>query len=219
MLLLLLLNFYINCRERGMKKLLLATFLTLFVSQAQAALTLTIDSYTTDEISFTISGTFDVDTIGSQPGWLAVKNVWSSNIGSHTDWFSGAPIITVNSITFDGSAPNTSYVGSGTSTSNDSIYFQPYASFNTVIPSGTVVAGSITITGVGMFNPADATTLELISGWDLAGSSDWARLEAAAVLGVSPVIAPVPTLSQYAIFLLILSLMFVSIYLKRRNQY
>ena len=92
-----------------MKKLIMLAILTCLIipDSTQAALTLTIDNYTTDELSFTIGGTFDADTIGDQPGWLAIKNDWSNNVGVHTELFSTEPTDTVNTITIGGKVTGT----------------------------------------------------------------------------------------------------------------
>lgn len=148
--------------------------------EAQAALVLTITNYTADELSLTISGTFDSDTIGESPGYLALKNDWSNNVGVHTELFSGFPTITVNTITIGGIAPTTTRQG-GPDTWMDNIFFDNPLGTETPILAGTVVAGSLTLSGVGLFDPTDAATLELVSGFNRPfGQDDWARLEARA---------------------------------------
>ena len=60
------------------------TLSLLLSSSSHAALSLSIDTYTTDELTFSISGSLDADVIGDVDIWLAVKNDWSNNIGTHT---------------------------------------------------------------------------------------------------------------------------------------
>ncbi len=64
-------------------------------------------------MSLSISGTFDSNTIGDLPGYLAIKNDWSNNIGVHTELFASAPSITSNTITFDGASPMRTEVQDG----------------------------------------------------------------------------------------------------------
>ena len=161
---------------------LCAAMLSLIGTSANAALVFEIDTYTTDEVSFSISGTFDADTIGIFPGYLAVKNDWSNNIGVHTEWFSGAPSITLNTIMIGGLAPTLVQAqNSGIRPWNDDIFFR-FADNTAAFTAGTAVSGSITLSGVGLFDPADMSTLELVSGLDytspISSDDDWARLEA-----------------------------------------
>jgi len=158
-------------------------FLTLivgvfvFIGQAHAALTLTIDSYTTDEVTLTISGTFDADTVGDSPGYLAFKNDWSNNQGVHTEWFSAQPTATLNTITIGGQVPPIS-IQDSVSTWSDTVFFSNPLGTEVSILAGTAVAGSITLTAAGAFNPADAATLQLVSGFVRpTGADDWARAE------------------------------------------
>jgi hypothetical protein len=152
----------------------------LVVAQAQATLILTIDNYTLDEVSFTISGTFDADTIGNNPGYLAVKNDWSNNTGSHTEWFSSTPSISSNTILFGGVASgNTIVQGAGDSWNDAIMFLPPNGMSDTVFLAGTEVSGSVTLTGAGQFDPTDLATLQLLSGFD---GTDWVRHEATALV-------------------------------------
>ena len=54
--------------------------------------------------------------------------------------------------------------------------------------AGTTVSGSLTLTGLGIFDPTNAATLELVSGYN-DSAADWVRLETGTT-AVSPV--PVP---------------------------
>lgn len=156
---------------------------------AQAALTLTIDNYTTNELSFSISGTFDTDSIGHSEGWLAIKNDWSNNGGIHTEMYSVDPVVTLNTIVIGGLVPTT-YVQNSTDSWADNIFFSNPLGTETPFAAGTVVSGSVTLSAVGGFNPADAATLELVSGFYrpfAAGvGDDWARLEATATVIPAP---------------------------------
>jgi len=147
-------------------------------NRANATLILTVDNYTTDELSFTISGTLDSTTIGAVPGWIGIKNDWSNNFAVHTELFSSAPTVTVDAVTIGGVSAN-SIVWSGTETHGDSVTFVNPAGAASAIAAGTAVAGSFTLSGTGLFNPADAATLELVSGFTTV---DYARFEASAVL-------------------------------------
>ncbi len=164
---------------------LCAVMLSLISASANASLVFLINTYTTDEVSFSISGTFDADTIGIFPGYLAVKNDWSNNIGVHTEWFSGTPAITVNSILIGGLPPSLTQAQDNSSNAwNDDVFFINAVNNTVPFTAGTTVSGSITLSGVGLFNPADLATLELVSGLNFTspsdGNDDWARLEASA---------------------------------------
>ena len=157
-------------------------FLSVVSNSANAALVLTIDTYTTDELSFTISGTFDADTIGNQPGLLAIKNDWSNNIGVHTELFASTISATNNSI----SGISGISINDG-DTQGDGIHFAQFGIGSTTpFTMGTAIIGSITLSGIGAFDPADVATLQLVSGFNFA-TQDWVRLEANAVSAV-----PVP---------------------------
>ena len=52
---------------------LLLLSMVFLSSRANALLTLTINSYTTDEVTFTIGGTLDIDTSGDSPGYIGIK--------------------------------------------------------------------------------------------------------------------------------------------------
>ena len=164
----------------------------LISSTSHATLVLTIDTYTTDELSLTLSGSFDLDTVGDRPGFLAIKNNWSNNFGFHTEIFSRAPAITVNTILIDGTAPSGVFIQNDNSTWMDVIFFDnpifDSVTGDTAFTAGTIVSGSLTLTGLGIFDPTDEATLELVSGFD-NNAVDWARSEAG-TMAVSPV--PVP---------------------------
>jgi hypothetical protein len=169
---------------------LCAVTLSLIATSANAVLMFTIDTYTTDEVSFSISGTFDADTIGIFPGYLAVKNDWSNNYGVHTEWFSSTPTITVNTIMIGGLAPTLVQAqNSDIRGWNDDVFFR-FADNTAPFTAGTSVSGSITLSGVGLFNPADMSTLELVSGLNftspISDDDDWARLEASSPSAVVP---------------------------------
>ena len=124
---------------RILSKRILTLIVSVFVlsGQAYAALTLTIDNYTTDEVTFTISGTFDADTIGDSPGYLAIKNDWSNNQGVHTEWFSTLPTATLNTITIGGQVPGTTIQNDDTFTWADNIFFANPLGTEAPIPACT----------------------------------------------------------------------------------
>jgi len=160
------------------------------LSQSHASLVFTIDNYTTDELSFTFSGMFDTDTIGDSAGWLAIKNDWSNSGGIHTELYSSTPTITNNTISIGGLTPQT-YLQNSTYAWNDSVFFANPFGTNNSFTAGTTVTGSMTLFGIGAFDPADAATLELVSGFvrpfDIGLGDDWARLEASAQVSAVPV--------------------------------
>jgi len=179
------------------KKALFIGLALVFPGVAQSALVFTIDTYTISELTFTLSGTFDDDTIGNEQGWLAIKNDWSSNTGTHTD-FLGLGATMVSNIMIGGFTPLGTIITTGDiDTFSDSIAFlQQGGSFSTIV-AGTTVSGSATLSAIvgGAFNPTDASTLELVSGFNYGPSSplvggDWARLEATATFVGS--VVPVP---------------------------
>jgi len=148
------------------------------VSDAHASLTITINTLTTNEFSFTLAGTFDADVIGDQTQFLAIKNDWSNNFGVQTELFSALPTITLNTIQIGGLASATA-VGDGLSGWHDYVQFSNPLGVNTPILAGTGVSGSLTLTGLGIFDPLDIATLELVSGF--VPVMDWARFEILAV--------------------------------------
>lgn len=168
--------------------------------QANASLTLTIDNYTTNEVTFTISGTFDTDTIGDSPGYLAIKNDWSNNQEVHTEWFSSTPTATLNTITIGGLVPST-IIQNDENTWTDNIFFTNPLGSGVPILAGTVVAGSVTLTAAGAFNPSDAATLELLSGFVRPlNADDWARLEGTTVIIPEADLA-IPTMNEWGIII------------------
>jgi len=153
-----------------MKNISVIIMVLLFglVCVSQASLTLTIDSLTTDQLTFSISGTF---TTAPNENWLAIKNDWSNNQGYHTELFSGIPTVSFNSILIGGVAPGAN-IASGSETWGDSVYFSG------TMQAGTIVSGTLTLTGTGMFVPANLGNLQLVSGFTRpAGHDDWYRLE------------------------------------------
>lgn len=152
---------------------------------ANAALTLTVNSLTADELSLTIGGVLDSDVVGDQRGWLAIKNSWSTNVGNPTEFFSYVPVVTLNTISIGGMLVSGTEIQNGTSPWQDSILFpNPNGGQFATILAGTVVAGSLVLSGVGAFDPS--ASLELVSGFNNV-NQDWVRLEAFAT---SPVPEP-----------------------------
>ena len=180
------------------------------MGRADAALILTIDEYTTDTLSFTISGTFDADTIGDSEGYLALKNDWSNNVGFHTEWFSFEPVSQVNTIQIGGVTPATE-IQNFVDTWTDNVFWYFPAFTEQPFAAGTAVSGSMTLFGVGAFNPANASTLQLVSGFNRPlDHDDWARLEATAVTPS----APEPT----SLLLLSLGIAGVAVKARRRRK-
>lgn len=157
-------------------------------SQVHAGLIFTIDSYTSSALQFSISGTFDADTTGDLPGYLAIKNDWSNNVGVHTELFGGAlnPSIVTNTISIGGVAPPT-FAQNGSLEFLDSLFFRNVAGEGVAFTAGTTVTGSVTLLGAfGTFDPADGATLQLVSGRnDASGTNDWVRWEGGAALSAA----------------------------------
>ena len=153
----------------------------LIASKVNAQLILSIDEYTTNALTLTFSGAFDANTIGDSPGYLAVKNDWIRKAGSNTAMFSGSPIIDYNTVTIGGSSTPSASAQNGSSPWQDNIFFVNPLGDEVSIASGTVVAGSIRLTGTGMFDPNNVTNLCVLSGlarpFGPGLGDDWARLE------------------------------------------
>ncbi len=186
---------------------MLAAVLLGSASSVWSQLTLTIDEYTTDRLSFTVSGSLATDTTGTWEGWLAIKNDWSGNVGVHTELFSSTPSITSQNITIGGTSVN-AVVGNGSQAYNDSIYWQNPLGFTNPISALTVVNGSVTLEGSGAFDPVNNPALHLVSGINLT-PYDWARLEAVG--------SAIPEPSTYAV--LIGSLVLVIVAWKRKSRF
>ena len=142
----------------------LAALATLLAATpASATLVMTVDLYTTDELTITLSGTLDADTVGESAGFLAIKNDWSSNIGVHTELFSGLAFLALNTVTIGG-LPAGGFVDATGDPAADAVVIQNPNGISNPILAGTPVAGVISLFGVGMFDPSDLTTLQLVSG-------------------------------------------------------
>jgi len=146
---------------------------------AYASLVLTIDNYTHNKLAFTISGTFDTDTIGDNPGCFAVKNDWTASLGSHTELWTNDPSVVSISLTIDSIPVSVSdYSLSDTSWAyDDSFRVVNTAGINTPFAAGTAVSGSVLLAGSNFFNPVANNSVQLVSGY-LLTHADWARLEA-----------------------------------------
>jgi len=171
-----------NCVACGIAAL---SMTPIGVSQAHAGLTLTVDTFTTSELKFSISGTFDSDVIGDQQDWLAIKHDWSNSTGINSDWlddslgFSEVALagwtIVENSITIGGAAPNQSNVAAFGQTWGDSIYFKNLN--GDPILAGTAVSGSFHVQGADLFTVV--SNLQLLSGFNDTTQA-WVRHEATA---------------------------------------
>lgn len=149
---------------------------------ANAALQLLVEEYTTDAVTLTLSGTFDADSLGSSPGYLAVKNDWSNNVGTSTEWALGTPTVDFRTVQIGGVTPSFSANFAGLTNYSDSVHW--FISSSVPFTAGTAVSGSIRLTGAGMFDPSDIATLELVSGFNPTTTQDWVRLEASAVSSI-----------------------------------
>lgn len=164
-----------------MIKVLITTTLLLVSLNASAGLIFTVDTMTTDELSISIRGTFDADTIGNQPGYLSIINNWSNTPGIHTEIFNALPSLISNSITIGGISADAIILNDNYSWT-DAITFQNPFGLYTPILAGTEVMGSFTLKGVNIFNTAARNTLELVSGFNASVmGNDLTRLEASSV--------------------------------------
>ena len=153
---------------------------------ASADLSLTINSLTPDDFSFSVSGTFDIDVAGDQRNWLAVKPNWSTSYGVNVPWVvdsvgfdnlgDTAFSINENSILINGVAPVSSIVAADGSSWGDSFYFS--AGFD--ILAGMSVSGTLSVSLNGAFDDSLlASEFELLSGFNDT-DVDWYRREAVA---------------------------------------
>lgn len=171
-----------NCVAFGIAALIMTP---IGVSQAHAGLTLTVDTFTTSELKFSISGTFDSDVSGDQQNWLAIKHNWSNSTGINSDWLNDSLgfgevaianwTVVENSITIGGAVPMASNVAADVQAWGDSIYFKNFN--NAPILAGTAVSGSFHVQGANLFTVV--SNLELLSGFNDT-AQDWERLEATA---------------------------------------
>lgn len=190
----------------------LLALMAIAQGRAEAGLLFTVLNSTADGLSFSISGSFDTNTAGESPGFLALKNDWSNNVGIHTELFSVLPIVTLNTISIGGLAPTTT-VQNGSSTWMDDVFFENPLGTETPILAGTTVSGSLTLSAVGAFNPANLATLELVSGFNRpAGHDDWARSETGAS------VSTVPEASSFGLFSLGIGLMSAAARRHRRQR-
>ena len=161
---------------------LFVTIMSLWSANVFPALVLTINTYNANELSITISGTFDADVIGDGTDYLALKSDWSNNVGTNVPWIddsvangtlASSPFTVVqNTISIGVGAMQ--YFVTGQDTWGDSFYFRADGS----ILAGTTVSGTLTVTGSGLFDPL-ADNFQLASGFDNT-TLDWVRLEASA---------------------------------------
>ncbi|VAX36386.1 hypothetical protein MNBD_PLANCTO03-1698 [hydrothermal vent metagenome] len=155
-------------------------------TNALADLSLTINSLTANDFSFTVSGTFDSDVGGDQRTWLAVKPNWSTNFGVNVPWIDDsvgftdlgdtAFTINENSILINGLVPTQSIVAASGQEWGDSFYFDAGVD----ITAGMTVSGTLSVSLGGVFDSSlSASDFELLSGFDNT-ASDWYRQEAVA---------------------------------------
>ena len=162
----------------------LALLAQLLPMTASASLVLAIDNYTSTELAFSISGLFDADTIGDNPGILAIKRDWSNNLNTPTELWTGVPTITQNVRFNDVQLPlNFAAVDDPTRFYADSLWFYNQGGDQDIFEAGTKVSGSIVLAGT--FDPIanPGNTIQLVSGfnWFDRPNGDYARLEASPV--------------------------------------
>ena len=159
-----------------MKPFALFLMATLAASSVHATLILNINNYTSNELSFTISGIFNADTTGDDPGWIGIKNDWTNNYGVHTELFNEEPTITLNTIQIGGVTPSITLVDNDVGEWDDGVYWTNPSGSSNPFTAGTSVSGSMTLYGEGNFDPTNFPTLELVSGFD-SSVNDYTRLE------------------------------------------
>lgn len=158
--------------------------ITALPREAGAALTLTINEFNSNRFSATLGGYFDADTIGDQLEWLAIKANSSLNNGQNVPWVSNSvgfaefnenPAITIvtDTVVFSGLSITEKDIAANGQRWGDSIYFRTSGP----IIAGTLVSGTITIDGAGIFSPGGVQTFQLVSGFDDA-KMDFKRVEA-----------------------------------------
>lgn len=147
---------------------------TLIASPAKAALTLTIDTFTSTTFSYSLSGTIDDDTTGA---WVPGVVVVALEESVSTPFYSGTPTVVTNTITIGGIATNSTMANNGSTTG----FSSNLARFTTTsaIAAGTEVVGTITYTG--SFSPGSivSSDFELWTGYD--AERDLARFEGNAI--------------------------------------
>ena len=137
---------------------------------AEGALSLTINTFNSTTLTFTVSGTLDAPTGGAgYPGALAVS---PDEFGA-VAYFSGSPVVTSNTLQVAGSGASV-YLDSNTPFAGNAVTF--YTNATEAIPAGTTVSGSVTFTGDFTSFP----TLYLWSGFD--GMKNMNRIEATGVI-------------------------------------
>lgn len=212
-----------------MFKKVLFLVVTFYIAPTQASLIFTVDNITTDELTFSINGTFDEDTVGTiTPGVLAIKYDWTNNFGVHTDFMDGEVHIVNSTLAVDGVLASLN-VDSASHSTTDSIYFFNPDGNSTAFAAGTTISGSATLSLLGGFDPNLAGGLELLSGYSMVNTGvhtingitvptwdyDWARLEATAQVLSTPLPSPV---SLPATLLLIVSGLIMLAMNKARSQ-
>ena len=163
------------------KALLLLVLSFAWVERSHGALSMIVNTATSDNLSVTISGTFDSNVAGDQPNWLALKADYFTNDGVNVNWISDAVggaveysvafTVLFDTISFSGN-PVVFRRVDALSTWGDAIYW------NTTNPitAGTSVSGTLSLQSVGAFDFSGVGELQLASGFD-NGDSSWNRLE------------------------------------------
>jgi hypothetical protein len=150
-----------------------------FTTSAASGLTLTVSSFTRTSITLTIGGTIPTATIGDQKGWLAIKNRWQTNTGTHNEWFSGTPTVSACSVIIGGVTYTTNTTNIGASDAynfGDCVYFRN-TSQTVAFAAGTAASGSVTLTLSSTESFTNNVSLDLLSGFSVT-TNDWVRLEA-----------------------------------------
>jgi len=157
--------------------LTVASFLFPFAGVASGALTLTVNEFTEDALSVTISGFFDTDVEGAIDSVFAIKGDYSANVGVNADWLDDSVGFTPNLDAFT-ITENTVTISVGDSVFNsvsaipengfgDAISFYANSPSGFVpLTAGTAVSGTLSLSRPGGFNPAAISTLELVSGYE-----------------------------------------------------
>lgn len=157
--------------------LAIATVISSLAGTARANLTLSLNDFTEDTLSVSISGFFDTDVEGEIDSVFAIKADYSSNVGVNSDWLDDSIGFIANLDAFT-VTENTISISVGDSIFNtvsavpengfgDAFLFYAFSPDGFVpLTAGTTVSGTLTLSRPGGFNPSAVDYLELVSGYN-----------------------------------------------------
>jgi len=118
-------------------------------------------------MTLSFSGYFDEDVPGTDKSPIGINQDWLVNIGTHTEWYTGSPIVSANTIKINGVSPIGTYVMDSPAIFTDSVFLD----FSFEIKANMDISGSITL--YGNFIPEDDLKLELLAGFNTV-DNNWA---------------------------------------------